>query len=72
MPVDAQLKVDRDVEDEAILMQRVLGAVEPAKKLRLLILDACRNNPFVREMSRSVATRSACSSRTAVSCSPDP
>jgi uncharacterized caspase-like protein len=36
----------------------VLGSVEAARKLRLVILDACRDNPFVRQMRRTVASRS--------------
>ena len=32
--------------------------LEPVNRLRLIILDACRENPFVRGMSRTVATRS--------------
>ena len=30
---------------------------EPVKQLRLVILDACRDNPFVKKMKRTVATR---------------
>src|SRR5262249_46517329 len=30
---------------------------EGAKKLRLIILDACRNNPFVSDMRMTVASR---------------
>jgi hypothetical protein len=32
----------------AFSLERVLVAVEPAKKLRLVILDACRDNPFAK------------------------
>ena len=35
----------------------MLQAVEPAKALRLIILDACRDNPFQRTMKRAVASR---------------
>jgi hypothetical protein len=35
----------------------VLLAVEPAKKLRLVILDACRDNPFAKNMKRTLAQR---------------
>src|SRR5438045_8164465 len=31
--------------------------MEPAKKLRLVILDACRDNPFAKTMKRTVASR---------------
>ena len=53
MPVDAQLKRDSDVEDEALPLERVLTRVSVAKKLQLVILDACRDNPFARKMASS-------------------
>ena len=58
VPVDAKLERDTDVYDEAFSLDRVLVAVAPAKQLRLVILDACRDNPFARTMKRSVASRS--------------
>jgi uncharacterized caspase-like protein len=58
LPVDARLKRDFDVEDEAVTLDRVLRAIEPAKKLRLVVLDACRENPFVRTVQRTAAIRS--------------
>jgi branched-chain amino acid transport system substrate-binding protein len=58
VPVDARLATDYDVEDEAISLDRVLQAMEPARRLRLVILDACRDNPFVNSMKRTVAARS--------------
>ncbi len=57
IPVDARLERDTDVYDEALSLDRVLIAVEPAKKLRLVILDACRDNPFSKNMKRTVASR---------------
>jgi hypothetical protein len=35
-----------------------MKALDPAKRLRLVILDACRDNPFTRSIKRSVNTRS--------------
>jgi hypothetical protein len=32
--------------------------MDPVKRLRLVILDACRDNPFTRSMKRTIATRS--------------
>jgi uncharacterized caspase-like protein len=58
IPTDAVLQRDRDVFDEAISLERVLQTVEPAKQLRLVILDACRDNPFGRSMKRVSALRS--------------
>jgi uncharacterized caspase-like protein len=57
IPVDARLERDTDVYDEALSLDRLLLAIEPAKKLRLVILDACRDNPFSRTMKRTVASR---------------
>jgi hypothetical protein len=57
LPVDAKLATDFDVEDEALSLDRLVRALEPAKRLRLIILDACRDNPFVRNMQRGVASR---------------
>jgi uncharacterized caspase-like protein len=57
IPVDAKLDRDIDVYDEALPLDRVLLAIEPAKKLRLVILDACRDNPFAKNMKRTSATR---------------
>src|SRR6478736_4196764 len=57
IPVDAKLERDTDVYDEALSLDRVLIAIEPARKLRLVILDACRDNPFAKTMKRTVASR---------------
>ncbi|MDN3277392.1 caspase family protein [Frankia sp. RB7] len=57
IPVDAKLERDTDVYDEALSLDRVLVSVEPAKQLRLVILDACRDNPFGRTMKRTLASR---------------
>lgn len=58
VPADAKLADERDIDDEAVNIDRLIGVLEPAKKLRLLILDACRSNPFVGKMKRRVVTRS--------------
>ena len=57
IPTDATLESDGDVLDETIPLERALFAVEPAKQLRLIILDACRDNPFSKTMRRTVASR---------------
>jgi Caspase domain len=57
IPIDAVLERDIDAPDEAVSLDRVNEILEPAKRLRLIILDACRNNPFVRSMRRTLATR---------------
>jgi uncharacterized caspase-like protein len=57
IPIDAALETDTDVYDEALPIDRVLVSIEPAKQLRLVILDACRDNPFSKTMKRTVASR---------------
>ena len=57
VPVDAQLERDTDVRYETVALDDVLAAVEGAA-LRVVILDACRNNPLARSMTRTSATRS--------------
>jgi len=58
VPADARLLSDFDVEDETMSLDRVLKALDPVKRLKLVILDACRDNPFAKTMKRSVASRS--------------
>jgi len=58
IPVDAQLERDTDVYDETFALDRVLVAIEPARQLRLVILDACRDNPFAKTMKRTIGSRS--------------
>jgi uncharacterized caspase-like protein len=57
IPVDAALEKDIDVEDETVSLERILSVIEPVKRLRLVILDACRDNPFARNMKRTIASR---------------
>ncbi|MDE0204960.1 MAG: caspase family protein [Candidatus Tectomicrobia bacterium] len=57
VPVDAKLLSDQDVEFEAVSLHLALRAVRPASGLGLVILDACRNNPFVAAMRSSDVSR---------------
>src|SRR4051812_12498732 len=59
IPIDARLASDRDAEDEAIPLERLVSSADGAKRLRLIVLDACRDNPFVKSMrrERKTATR---------------
>lgn len=59
IPVDARLRSDRDVDEEAVSLVQVQKRLEGARKLRLVILDACRDNPFLAAMRRTrIASRS--------------
>ena len=49
MPVDARIESESDVKYEAVDAGRVLGKMEDAEnQLNIVILDACRNNPYAR------------------------
>ena len=57
VPVDARLERDVDVRFEAVALDDVLVSTTGAS-LRLVVLDACRNNPLARSMQRTGASRS--------------
>jgi formylglycine-generating enzyme required for sulfatase activity len=59
LPADAKLEREHDLVYEALSLDLFLGEVSQAKRVGILLLDACRNNPFVDRMSRgfSVAGR---------------
>jgi hypothetical protein len=57
IPVDAVLDRDTDVPFEAFSLDNLVQVLEPARRLRLVMLDACRDNPFVRSMKRTVGSR---------------
>jgi tetratricopeptide (TPR) repeat protein len=57
VPVDARLAADRDAETEAVALEQVIAAVGGARKLRLVMLDACRDNPFAPTMQRTIALK---------------
>ena len=49
MPIDAKIESESDVRYEAVDAGRVLGKMEDAEnQLNIVILDACRNNPYAR------------------------
>ena len=57
IPIDVRLKRDSDVPLEGVSLNAVLAKVDAAKQLGIVILDACRNNPFVTRMTRSAGAR---------------
>jgi uncharacterized caspase-like protein len=57
VPVDARLAADKDAETEAVALEQVIASVGGARKLRLVMLDACRDNPFAPTMKRTMAVQ---------------
>jgi hypothetical protein len=48
IPVQANLQTERDLRFEALDLSDVIDQVEGQARVSLVILDACRNNPFRR------------------------
>lgn len=58
IPVDAALKIEQDVLYDCVDAGRVLGKMEAAgTTTNIVILDACRNNPFERAWSGRSSTQ---------------
>jgi len=57
IPTDAKLAADRDAEAQAVALEQVIAAVSGARKLRLVMLDACRDNPFEKNMRHTIALK---------------
>jgi hypothetical protein len=54
IPVDANIQSEQQVEYDCVQADRVLGLMEEAgSPVNIVILDACRNNPFGRSWSRA-------------------
>lgn len=49
VPVDADIQTEADLEDVAVDLNYVLSLMDDAQNaLNIVVLDACRNNPFAR------------------------
>ena len=57
VPTDAVLEDERDASVEMISMDVVLRQISGASRLKMVVLDACRNNPFLARMKREGAAR---------------
>lgn len=57
IPVDANFSAGRDGRSQVVSLDEVMAATQGARKLRLILLDACRNNPFVKQTPPAEASR---------------
>jgi len=46
IPVDANVTSNRDVQRQSASLKQLLAAVDRARKMRIVILDSCRDNPL--------------------------
>lgn len=58
IPVDARMRSEATATFETIALDSMLTTVKQAGKLGLIMLDACRDNPFAAAMERTDGTRS--------------
>jgi tetratricopeptide (TPR) repeat protein len=59
VPVDAKLERSGDLALDAVDIGNVLAQMEAEKRVNLVFLDACRDNPLARSLARSLGTRSS-------------
>lgn len=60
VPIDAKLENASDLELDAVNVETVTRAMEGEERVNLVLLDACRDNPFTRSLRRSLGvSRSA-------------
>ena len=57
VPVDAKLERAGDLALDAVDISTVLAQMEGAKRVNLVFLDACRDNPLARSLSTTLGTR---------------
>lgn len=58
IPTDANLTSEKIVEYDCVEAGRVLAHMEDARtRVNIIILDACRNNPFERNWGRGISLR---------------
>lgn len=56
IPIEADLTTEEQIEFDCVSADRILAYMENATtKINLIIMDACRNNPFERSWARSAA-----------------
>jgi len=63
MPVDAKLEDEFNLNFELTRLDDVLFGLERARGVKILVLDACRNNPLADRLSRISSTRDAMMNR---------
>jgi uncharacterized caspase-like protein len=57
VPIDAKLERPGDLALDAVDISSVMAQMEAEKRVNLVFLDACRDNPLARSLASSLATR---------------
>ena len=59
IPVDAKLERQGDLNLDTVDVASVLAQMEAERRVNLVFLDACRDNPLARSFARSLGARSS-------------
>lgn len=59
VPSDADVKSNLDIQRQSLSLDDLLVSVDGARKMRIVILDSCRNNPFGGLIDTSVTAPTA-------------
>ncbi|WP_181832604.1 caspase family protein [Bosea caraganae] len=57
VPIEARVDDEVSVQYETTRLADVVTALNFAKGVKIMVLDACRNNPFVSQLAKKQATR---------------
>jgi uncharacterized caspase-like protein len=57
-PVDARVMKEADARTELVALNQLLADLSRATRVRIVVLDACRNNPYSEEIAKAQETRS--------------
>jgi formylglycine-generating enzyme required for sulfatase activity len=64
MPIDAELEDEISVRYQMVDLADVQGALDQANGVKIIILDACRNNPLANRLKQTIAaSRSVAATR---------
>ena len=62
IPVDADIQSNKDIERQAVSLDDFLTAVDRARKMRIVILDSCRDDPFGDRLERTQTSQASTNS----------
>lgn len=57
-PVDTELFDEADLEFETIRLEAIMSQMERERRINLVFLDACRDNPLTLNLAQTMGTRS--------------
>lgn len=59
IPIDANVQSNRDIQNQSVSLKDLLAAADRARKMRIVILDSCRDDPFGDAIDRTVVAQNA-------------